>query len=462
MVIQHIFLFFINLIFFQNVYCNGVIIIPFQKSSPNLSGLSPEEIFQKIKDNTLLAEIKLGTPPQKIELKLELTEYIFFIGGKSSSCQKKFIENDSETYKKIKDSIYFTILNIRESYIASDYFYFDKDIHNKNEINFLLGIDTDKISAGGKLGLNIQDVDTKKYANYNFINTLKNKGIIKDFYFTIKYHDENSGNLIIGDLPHNFDNSYNSKNFKDMYISMFTDVLTWNINLDSIYVAEDKLSEKKKIVGEKIYGYFKLEFGIILGTERYRLNLLNDFMSDKISSGLCFEKKSAFYVTYYCKPEVDISKLKNLYFYIKELDYTIELDYKDLFFKASDGNNYFLIYFNADYGSDDGADYFWTFGEPLFKKYNLVFNQDIKRIGLYTKYNTNTTSDIKENNLKDKGFWANNKWYVILMIILVIVCSGLGLMIFLYLKVLPKRKMKANELEDDFEYSSKDKYIINN
>ena len=70
------------------------------------------------------------------------------------------------------------------------------------------------------------------------------------------------------------------------------------------------------------------------------------------------EKKSAFYVTYYCKPEVDISKLKNLYFYIKELDYTIELDYKDLFFKASDGNNYFLIYFNADYGSDDSADYF--------------------------------------------------------------------------------------------------------
>jgi hypothetical protein len=170
MVIQHIFLFFINLIFLQHVYSNGVIIIPFQKSSPNLNGLSPEDIFQNIKDNTLLAEIKLGTPPQKVELKLELTEYIFFIGGKSSSCQKKFIETDSGTYKKIKDSIYFSILNIRESYLASDYFYFDKDIHNKNEINFLLGIDTDKINAGGKLGLNIQDVDTKKYENYNFIN----------------------------------------------------------------------------------------------------------------------------------------------------------------------------------------------------------------------------------------------------------------------------------------------------
>mgnify|MGYP007069907343 CR=1 FL=1 len=44
-----------------------------------------------------------------------------------------------------------------------------------------------------------------------------------------------------------------------------------------------------------------------------------------------------------------------------------------LFFKGPDGNNYFLIYFNSDYGSDDSADYFWTFGEPLFKKYNLIF-----------------------------------------------------------------------------------------
>ena len=245
-----------------------------------------------------------------------------------------------------------------------------------------------------------------------------------------------------------------------MYIPMFKDVLTWNINLDSIYVADNELSENKKIVGEKLYGYFKLEFGVILGTERYRLNLLNDFMSDKISKGLCFEIKSAFYITYYCKPDVDITKLKNLYFYIKEMEYTIELDYKDLFFKTSDGNNYFLIYFNSDYGSDESADYFWSFGEPLFKKYNLVFNQNIKRVGLYANHNISVNEN-KDNNEKDKGFWANNKWYLILVIILAIVCSGLGLMSFLYLKALPKRKMKANELEDEFEYSSKDKYIIN-
>jgi len=72
---------------------------------------------------------------------------------------------------------------------------------------------------------------------------------------------------------------------------------------------------------------------------------------------------------------------------------------KDLFFKnEDDGNNYFLIYFNSEYDEEEGSGFFWTFGEPFFKKYNLVFNQDTKRIGLYTQI---SNEDIQEN----KTFW---------------------------------------------------------
>ena len=464
MEIYHIFIILIN-IFFVN--SNDIISIPFYKDLPNLNGLSPEQVSYKIKENTLLSEINLGTPSQKILLKLVLADYIFYIGGKSSHFHNKFIETDSKTYKKVSEkTIYFTISNIKEGLFSSDNFYFNENPNDKREINFILGIDTDKGNEGGLIGLNIQDIDTKKYEKYNFINILKNKRYIKDYYFTIKYNDNsNSGNLIIGDLPHNYNNSYNIKYFKDTYISMFTDVLTWNINLDSIYVADNALSENKKIIGERIYGYFKIEQGMILGTERYREYILNNFMTENIDKKLCFEVKSTFYFSYYCKKEVDLSKFKSLFIYIKELGFTFELTYNDLFYSNNDGNNYFLVYFNTEYNEEEeySNSFFWVFGEPFLKKYNLVFNQETKRIGLYTNMNfgNDNNNNDDEDNSENKSFWARNKWYIILIIILIIVCAGLGFMIFLYKKVLPKRKKCANELDDEFDYSSKDKYIIN-
>ena len=131
--------------------------------------------------------------------------------------------------------------NIREGYFSSDIFYFGEKSEENKEINFILATDTEQSTSSGIIGLNIQDTDTKKYDKYNFIKILKNNGIIKDYYFTIKYTNNNSGKLIIGDLPHNYDDKYDSKYFSDTYISMFENVLTWNINIESIYVAENAL-----------------------------------------------------------------------------------------------------------------------------------------------------------------------------------------------------------------------------
>ena len=458
MAINYIFFFLINIFLINEIFTEDILTIKFHKSLPNLTGLSPKEITDKIKDCELTSEINIGTPSQKIELKLALTEFIFYVGGKDSLCKNHFIETESNTYQKLSDSIHFYATSVREGISSSDLFYFDKNLKEKKNIDFILATNTDKIPEGGIIGLNFGDEETKYYSQYNFINILKKKGYIKDFYFTIKYNDNNSGNIIIGDLPHNYDESYNSKYYKDMYISMFTNVLTWNINLDSVYVSDNSNSENKKIVGEKIYGYFKTELGIILGTERYKQFLLSDFMEERINKGQCFEIKSNFYISYYCKEEVDLTKLKNLYIYIKGLDYTFEFSYKDLFYKCDDGNNYFLIYFNIIYEDDEGSGFFWTLGEPFFKKYNLVFNQDTKRIGLYTQKNLNNNEDNQEN----KTFWQKNKWYIILAIGLVVVCCFLAIMIYLYVKVLPKRRQKANELDDGFDYVSKDNYIINN
>ena len=86
-----------------------------------------------------------------------------------------------------------------------------------------------------------------------------------------------------------------------------------------------------------------------------------------------------------------------MYINSKELDFTFELNYKDLFYQNEDGNNYFLIIFNNVDEEEEHSE-FWSFGEPLIKKYNLIFNPDSKQIGIYAKLN--------DFDNKEETFWV--------------------------------------------------------
>ena len=177
-------------------------------------------------------------------------------------------------------------------------------------------------------------------------------------------------------------------------------------------------------------------------------------MQEKIDKKLCFEVSKETdnnYISYYCTKEVDISQLKNIYFYNKELDFTFELTYKDLFYyNEKDGNYYFLVVFLNEYDEWDYSSFYWTFGEPLIKKYQFVFNQNSKRIGLYTSIGDNNNNI----NVNNETWWSRNKWYLVLIILLFIFFVSLAIVLFLYFKNKPKRKIKANELDEDYEYSS--------
>ena len=133
MVKNHIFLIFINIFFINEIFANDILSIPFYKSYPNLKGFSPKEITEKIKEIKLVSDISIGTPLQKIKAKLALTEYVFYIGGKDSLCQNKFIEGSSDTYTKLSDLIYFYATSIREGYSSSDIIFSMKNQKNKKK-----------------------------------------------------------------------------------------------------------------------------------------------------------------------------------------------------------------------------------------------------------------------------------------------------------------------------------------
>ena len=441
-----IFLFFLFKFVFNQ---NGIIILPFKKEIQDLKDVSPEDIIKKKTSNILMTELRVGTESQKIKLRLEFENYIFYIAGKDSSSEIEFDQKKSKTFKELdKKKVVINKANLKEAILSSDYIYYD----NKKKYNttFLLGIKTYKDIAGGLIGLNLEDEkEIKEYENYNFINEIKRIGLIKDFYFTMKYTDNNSGNLIIGDLPHNYNKNYKKEYYIDIYSEFSENDLTWKIKFDEIYIRIDENLQNKTKVQNFVYGYFRIEKNIIEGTKYYREIFLKTFMSEQISNNLCFELKSEIYYSYYCKKEADISKMKNIYFYNKKLEFTFELTYRDLFYyNEYDGNYYLLIVFSSDPDEDEEYGYndFWILGEPFFKKYQFVFNKSSKRIGIYTNI---------DNSIKNGSSWlSRNKWYIILIIVLVILCLALAGLIFIFWRNRPKRKKKANELDDEFDYSS--------
>ena len=155
------------------------------------------------------------------------------------------------------------------------------------------------------------------------------------------------------------------------------------------------------------------------------------------------KKKMVYYYVYYCDNNVDFSKMKNLYFYNKDLNYTFEFTYKDLFYyNELDKRYYFLIIFEINTGNNR-----WLIGEFFFKKYQLIFNQEKKKIGLYVGKSDN-------NNDQEETWLSKNKWYIILIVFLVILIIIISIISYLYIKSKQKRKIKANELIDDnYDYT---------
>ena len=172
----------------------------------------------------------------------------------------------------------------------------------------------------------------------------------------------------------------------------------------------------------------------------------------------------------YCEESV-IKYFKNISF-VFPIDYissnqtnTLDFDYKDLFVKAPGNNNLYVFQFIFKDG------YFrWKLGLPFFKKYSVVFDQDNRIFGFYKEtgeYNIDNDdnednkgnndkngNDDKKNNEKKKSN-SNLSLSWILVIILSIFLIGFALVFY---KILPyiRRRRKANELDDDYDYSSTD------
>ena len=273
---------------------------------------------------------------------------------------------------------------------------------------------------------------------------LKENKLIPHTIFSIKYNDNEKGEIIIGDFLHNFNSKYNNQYFVKTHCHIDEEYTLWEILFNKINYGNETIKEGNH------YGLFKVELGGIVGPTSL-LRILNEsFFDDYVKNQQCFfqeildENNMYKYNGYYCKNNINIKLMKNIRLFNKDYNYTFELNPNELFIK---NNNFyfFLVYFDH-YPTDN-----WILGKPFLKKYQLTFDMDGKIIGFYTKIN----KDGKEKKYDKKA----SNFTTIALIFCILIIIGLVIFIFFYFRRRQFKKRNANELDDDFSYIPKNDKI---
>ena len=437
------------------------VIIPFE--STNIKELKPEKYFFNLFNNELKITLKVGSHRQHIPCYLNLNSHTIYICGSNSELkngQPKYEEYKSKTYTNLSSSIssesFYVIgmpakdeVCLNDNQMADIKFYLAKTRFSSNELIYscMIGIGYEEVFY--------DDDDAEGYLTEieSFLSQLKNKNLINKKVFFIKYNEnDDNGVIVFGAFPHEMKDKYCENCNEESYIEG-----------DNIYTSDIQIvwSIKGYIYsGEKLlFNYlssidFELNQGFIIGSYSYKKDVLDKFFNEKISKGNCFiqevyQQKKAF-DGFYCKKDIDITKLENLKIILDKIKYKIELTYDDLFSLNGD-----YLYFNVLFTQDeDDFKNDFILGKPVFKKYPLVFNfvRRNEKIGFYNNLS------FKKNwqnirNVNNEGNGTGKKLTIILILIGITIICLLFYIIIRYYK--RPRKQKVNELIEFFDYSAK-------
>ena len=420
--------------------------IKLQFKSGLCKGNEKSEFLSNYYNQYLYTTITIGSKNQKLDLALKLNRYITYMLGTENSELKSdfFNEKESSTYKQLdKREIESNEDEFFMSYKSADNINFDNGLFF-NDFIFFLSQKKQYFDETGHIGLKMLPLalDKNKFFSCSFISQLKSNSLIQSQYFYFKYNliNENEfiyeGYLIIGAAPHEYEKNdlFQEKNFGEIYTKIDEELNTrWNLDLIDIKYG-DYIISKNEICE------LSTTFGFIVAPLRFFV-IYDKFFSKNgcylDNNGDEYDKN---YIYLYCEENVDISKFENITLTTNNKEMYFVLNYKDLFKKIGK-YYYFLILFNEDINE-------WILGHIFLNKYTIVFNPEKKTIGWYIDKNIN---DISEENKKNNTAYII---FIVLSIIFLVIIIGLLIYIFYYRP--RQRKIRPNELEENFDYSPKD------
>ena len=406
---------FILFFFLKLIQCE-IIIIPFTKTK-SFNG----DLYSYLFLNEYETIISIGTPIQKIQAYINPKKHHLIISGTKLNGQ--FNEDKSRTYEQ--KGIFEEFFNnkpIKSGFISNETF--SLNTHNgkiiqAEKISFILatGINKNEKINSAQIGLGLYD--SSLVQNQNLIHQLKIRNYINSYSYFFQFDNYDKGKIIIGEKPHEYNNSYSNKIFNYLKVDSYDNI--YHLNFENVSICNDN------IINKNIYAEFNFSFGGFITNLNNQKIFENLFFSKYIEKSLCKKEKKQQFWIYYCEYNVNITEFKTINFFHSELNYTFEFNYKDLFIQYNE-KYYFMIMFSEEYYIP------WILGQIFFQKYQIILDQNKRILGIYI------------NNPKSK----NNKYFIswIIIFILLFLIIFLGILLHRKKQLMPKR-IKANELLDE-------------
>jgi hypothetical protein len=258
--------------------------------------------------------------------------------------------------------------------------------------------------------------------------------------------------------------SYSGNDSERPWSFLFKEITFQNSKNETIYV------------GKGIKMILVPNIGFIIGEDKYKKLILENYFQELIDKNICVLDKtnitkytkdvlyfgtSGIYEIFHCEKSLLNEKISfpKLNFTNADLEYIFSLSFYDLF-QEIDERYYFLIIFPEDIRQ--AAYNVWYLGLPFYYQNKFIFNYEDKTIGIYDQNLKETERD--DSNKEQKGgsntqTQSSNAGRIVIEIIVGIVLVVVAFLIAK--KIYEKRKKRANELTDNYDYTSAEVNDIN-
>ena len=245
----------------------------------------------------LILKINIGTPPQKVNAKLDKDSPCFIFKKETPNKNENYDTNDKLFYPNISSSL-ITNNEVSNSYVFEDLFHFEK-MNESVKMSFSLDNQTMIMNESYTpvIGLNFEPLFRGNMCP-NLIYDLKKMKITDKLIWSVIYKNKYDGIFVIGDELSEYNSvKYDKMNYSTLYLNK-----DYQMEFESIYIQDwyyksdyDSLNSSssnniKNKFKEKLNftkTYLNINSGLIIGTAEYKEYIDNNFFNYLFNKSIC-------------------------------------------------------------------------------------------------------------------------------------------------------------------------------